>query len=319
MKEFEIIKKYFSSLTKKNPGALNLNDDIFFDRTKKLAISVDTYVEGNHFLNFKNPELVLKKILRSSISDLVCKGVKPQYYFISGSGNKKTFSKKNLNKIHLALKSEQKKFNIKLCGGDTTNSSKLSFTIISIGYSSNIIKRNNAKINDDIYVTGELGDSYIGLNVLKKKINLTNSEKKYFIGKYYLPSIQLKLVHMIKKHANTSMDISDGLFADIEKMINKQKLSYEININEIPISKKLNKIISDEKILLQNVISRGDDYQILFTANNKKSRIIESASKKFNIKVTKIGKIVSKRKSPIIIDEKHNKIRLNYSGFEHQF
>ena len=124
---------------------------------------------------------------------------------------------------------------------------------------------------------------------------------------------------MIKKHANTSMDISDGLFADIEKMINKQKLSYEIHINKIPISKKLNKIISDEKILLQNVISRGDDYQILFTANNKKSRIIESASKKFNIKVTKIGKIVSKRKSPIIIDEKHNKIRLNYSGFEHQF
>ena len=102
-------------------------------------------------------------------------------------------------------------------------------------------------------------------------------------------------------------------------MINKQKLSYEININKIPISKKLNKIISGEKILLQNVISRGDDYQILFTANNKKSRIIESASKKFNIKVTKIGKIVSKRKSPIIIDEKHNKIRLNYSGFEHQF
>ena len=124
---------------------------------------------------------------------------------------------------------------------------------------------------------------------------------------------------MIKKHANTSMDISDGLFADIEKMINKQKLSYEININEIPVSKKLNRLISNEKILLQNVISRGDDYQILFTANNKKSRIIKRASKKLNIKVTKIGKIVSEHKGPIIIDKKHNKIRLNYAGFEHQF
>ena len=99
MKECEIIKKYFSSLSKNNPASLYLNDDVFFDRSKKLVISVDTYVEGNHFLDFRNPDLVIKKILRSSISDLICKGVKPQYYFISGSGNKKSFSKKNLRLI----------------------------------------------------------------------------------------------------------------------------------------------------------------------------------------------------------------------------
>ena len=99
MKEFEIIKKYFSSLSNNNPASLYLNDDVFFDRSKKLVISVDTYVEGNHFLDFRNPDLVIKKILRSSISDLICKGVKPQYYFISGSGNKKSFSKKNFSFI----------------------------------------------------------------------------------------------------------------------------------------------------------------------------------------------------------------------------
>ena len=93
MHEFELINNYFSKLSKNNKFALNLNDDVFFDNKKGIIISVDTYNVGNHFINFKHPKLVVKKILRSSISDLICKGVKPKFYFISGSGNKKTFSK----------------------------------------------------------------------------------------------------------------------------------------------------------------------------------------------------------------------------------
>ena len=88
MHEFDIIKKYFSKLSLNNKNSLSLNDDVFFDKSKRLVISVDTYVDKSHFFNFRNPELVIKKILRSSISDLICKGVKPKYYFISGSGNK---------------------------------------------------------------------------------------------------------------------------------------------------------------------------------------------------------------------------------------
>ena len=79
MYEFELIKKYFQKLSKKSPSSLNLNDDVFFDKKKRLVVSVDTYTEGNHFINFKKPDLVIKKIIRSSISDLVCKGVLPKY------------------------------------------------------------------------------------------------------------------------------------------------------------------------------------------------------------------------------------------------
>ena len=319
MKEFQLIKKYFSNLSKDNPGSFELTDDVFFDKYKKLVISVDTYVEGVHFLNFNNPDLVIKKILRSSVSDIICKGVKPKLYFLSGSGNKKSFSKKNLELISNSLKSEQKKFNIKLGGGDTTYSSKLSFTFVSIGYSSKIIKRNNGKINDNIYVTGELGDSYIGLNILQKKINLDSSNKKYFIKKYYLPDIQYRLFDFINKHANTSIDLSDGLFSDTHKMINKKNLSFEINLDKIPLSSKLNRLIYLKKVKLENVVSKGDDYQILFSASKSKSRIINQLSKSSKIKITKIGKIISGRKEPLIIDKKGNKIALKNKGFEHQF
>ena len=97
MNEFELVKYYFKNLTNKNPSALKLNDDVFFDKRKKLVISIDTYNEGIHYINFKKPKLVIKKIIRSSISDLYCKGVKPKYIFISGSGNKKHFNKKKSN------------------------------------------------------------------------------------------------------------------------------------------------------------------------------------------------------------------------------
>ena len=135
MNEFELVKKYFSRLSKSNTSSLNLNDDVFFDKSKSIVVSIDTYVEGTHFIDFRKPELVIKKIIRSSISDLICKGVDPKYYFISGSGNSKSFSSSNLSKISKSLSQEQNKYKIHLSGGDTVYSNKLSFTITSVGFS----------------------------------------------------------------------------------------------------------------------------------------------------------------------------------------
>ncbi len=319
MHEFDLIKKYFSKLSLGNKNSLNLNDDVFFDKKKKLVISVDTYVYKSHFFDFKKPNLVIKKILRSSISDLICKGVKPKYYFISGSGNKKTFTKSNLNKISFSLKQEQKKFGIYLSGGDTVFSNKLSFTIISVGFSKNIIFRNNAKINDDIYVSGNLGDSYAGLKILKKDISLNKYSNKYFVMKYYLPELHIDLAKKLLSFANTSIDISDGLFTDLDKLINRQKLSYKINLGDVPISKKLKAMILQKKLKKIEFISRGDDYQILFTASQEKARIIQRTFKSLGIKISKIGKICSINQKSQIIDEKGNKITIKNKGYLHKF
>ena len=319
MNEFELIKNYLQKISKKNPSSLKLNDDVFFNKKSKLVVSVDTYVEGNHFHDFTKPDLVIKKILRSSISDLICKGVKPKYYFISASGNKKFFSKSNLFKIKKSLNEEQNKYEIFLSGGDTISSNKLSFSITSIGFSNNIVYRNKAKINDDIYVTGNLGDSYTGLLILKGKINLNGLLKKYFINQYYKPEIQFKLIDKLKNFANTSIDISDGLITDLDKMINTQKLSYKINLTEIPISKNLKKIINLKKFNKINFISKGDDYQILFTASKNKRRIIKKLALKNRIKITNIGKIQNLVKESSIVDKKNMKIMLKNKGYIHEF
>tara|TARA_Y100001970_G_scaffold285516_1_gene405511 strand:- start:5527 stop:6492 length:966 start_codon:yes stop_codon:yes gene_type:complete len=296
MNESTLIKDYLAKLAKNNPPALKLNDDVFYDKKNKNVISVDTYVEKIHFPDFKRPNLLIKKIIRSSISDLVCKGVTPKYYFISGSGNRDSFCSKNLIKIVNSLKSEQKKFSIKLSGGDTVFSQINSFTIISLGFSDKIVKRNNAKINDDIYITGELGDSYLGLKYLQNKIFSKNIYKNYFINKFYLPIINVNFSKYLTKLANTSIDISDGLLIDLNKMINKQKLSSEIYYDKIPISNKLKIFLRKNLLKKRKFIFNGDDYQILFTSSKSNRYRIDRIAKMTKTKITRIGRILSKKK-----------------------
>ena len=319
MDEFELIKKYFQKHSNKNPSAKKLNDDVFFNKNKRLVVSIDTYNEGVHFPDFKYPNLVIKKVIRSSISDLIAKGVKPEYYFISGCGSKSKFSKKNLKMISKSLNQEQKKYDLKLSGGDTTNFNKVSFSITCIGFSKKIVERNKARLNDDIYVTGNLGDSFIGLKSIKNKIKINSKLKKYFVNQFYCPNLPYKIYKEIHKFANTSMDISDGLITDMNKLINNQKLSFEINVNKIPISKNLEFYLKKYKKLKTQYLFNGDDYQILFTASKKKRLLIKSVGKKMNQKFTIIGKINNGyKKNSVKLDNKPLNLS-KFKGYSHKF
>ena len=320
MNEVQLIDKYLKGLTKKNSSSQNLNDDIFFDKSKRLAISIDTYVEKVHFPNFKAPDLIIKKILRSSLSDLICKGVKPKYYFLSASGNSKSFTKKNLKKISSSLSSEQKRFDIELSGGDTVKSTTNSFTCCVVGFSNRIVKRHNSKIGDDIYITGYLGDSYLGLQILKKKISLSKNLRNYFISKYYMPSINVKMVDFLHKFANTSIDISDGLLIDIDKMTKQQKYGFLIRLDDIKVSNQLKNILSrDKRFKIENIIFNGDDYEIIFTSHKKNRSLIDKYAKNKKLKIQRIGKILKKHQDSCIL-KGNKKFRINKNlGYTHQF
>ena len=293
MNEVQLIDKYLKRLTKKNNSSQGLNDDIFFDKSNKLAVSVDTYVEKVHFPNFKAPDLVIKKILRSSLSDLICKGVKPKYIFLSASINNRLSNQPNFLLIVKSLKEELKKYKLLLSGGDTTYSSTTSFTVTVIGFATKIVKRNNSDIGDAIFVTGNLGDAYAGLKILNKNIKSTKSLENYFIKRYYVPDIAFKIHKYIASIASSSIDISDGLVLDLERMINNQNLGYILSIKDIPISKNLQKLIQLNNFQKKNFVSNGDDYQVLFTSPLKKVQQIKKLSKRINIKITKIGTITN--------------------------
>ena len=295
MNEFSVIKRYFSNLSKNNRGTFNLSDDVFFDYKKKIGISIDSYVEGTHFLNFKNPNLVIKKALRGAISDLICKGIIPKYYFMSCSGNKKHLTKANLAKIQLALKEEQRKYNIFLAGGDTSYSNRLSITVSVVGYSKkNPVLRSGAKENDDIYITNTIGDAFLGLKLLKGKIKLSKKNSDHFVRRFYLPILPIRFSKKINLFANSAIDISDGFFQDLQHILSRSNLSSKIFMNKIPISSHLNSYLIKTKKNKLNFISNGDDYQILFTASKKMRNLVKKISKSTSTKVSIVGIIKSK-------------------------
>ena len=102
-------------------------------------------------------------------------------------------------------------------------------------------------------------------------------------------------------------------------MINNQKLSYKLFLDDIPISNNLKKILDLKKLSKINYISNGDDYQVLFTASKNKTRIIKKIASNYRVKITKIGSIQSHVEKPSIIDDKNMKITLKNKGYFHKF
>jgi len=155
--------------------------------------------------------------------------------------------------------------------------------------------------------------------ILKNKLKLNKLLSKYFINHYYMPIIQFKLTDKLKKIANTSIDVSDGLLADLDKMINKQKLSYKLDLKSIPISSNLKKVLDFKNLSKINFISRGDDYQILFSASKNMTRIIKKISLKSGVKITKIGTIQKNNEESSIVDHNNAVIKHKNKGYLHKF
>ena len=160
----------------------------------------------------------------------------------------------------------------------------------------------------------------MGLLILKKKLFLKKTQqRKYFIQKYYMPDLPAKISTKLIKFANSSIDISDGLFGDLTKLINRSNLYFRLDVEKIPISSKLKSYLVKTNKKKISFISKGDDYQILFTSSKSNRRYIKSLFKRMNQKVTLIGDLTNEIKSNQIINNK-NLIKHSYNeGYSHNF
>ncbi|MBA1338335.1 MAG: thiamine-monophosphate kinase [Pelagibacterales bacterium] len=315
--ETNIIHNYLKNLTFNNKSSLKLNDDVYYDVNKKIIFSTDTFEEGTHFVKSSNPNKFVKKIFRSAVSDILCKGSRPMVYFLSLSAPKITH--KWLNSFCNELKKESKKYGLFLGGGDTVKSKKLSISISVIGETkTKPILRSTARKNDDIYVTGNLGDSFLGLVALKNK-TFSIKFKKFFINLYEAPNLPLKFSKHIYKFATSSTDVSDGVIRDLENICSASKCGAKLFFSKIPFSKQALELSRTKKINLYKIFSKGDDYQILFTSNSKNRKLIKFISKKNNTKVSRIGVITSKNGVQMKNGDKIDNLSSIKSGYIHTF
>jgi thiamine-monophosphate kinase len=313
-----IINHYLKKLNFKKKESYNFENDgayLNVSKNEKIVTSTDTIVEGIDFFTNDGADSIAHKIICYNLSDISSMGAVP-YGFSLSLGLPKKISEKWLHTFSLNILKLQKKYKFFLLGGDIAQTKQIIISATFFGKTSKdqIIRRDGAKINDDIWVTGNLGNSFAGL-MLKKNIMKTNDLiKKFFIKRYLYPN-PCMIGNKLRIVATAAIDISDGFYGDLDKLLLHKNLGANINIKSIPILPKLKSLIRLHRIQTNKLLSAGDDYEILFTSNAKKRNFINALSKKIKIKITKVGTIINKK--GIYVDEKI--VNLNKRSFQYHF
>lgn len=313
-----IINHYLKKLNFKKKESYNFENDgayLNVSKNEKIVTSTDTIVEGVDFFTNDSADSIAHKIICYNLSDISSMGATP-YCFSLSLGLPKKISKKWLDTFSLKILKLQKKYKFFLLGGDIAQTKHIIISATFFGKisKSKIIRRDGAKINDDIWVTGSLGNSFAGLMLKKNIIKENDSIKKFFIQKYLYPN-PCMIGNNLRFIATSSIDISDGFFGDLDKLLYPKNLGANINIKSIPILPKLKNLIRLHRIKINRLLSAGDDYEILFTSNAKRRNYINSLSKKIKIKITKVGTIINKK--GIYADGKI--LNLNKRSFQYHF
>lgn len=268
MNEFEIIKKFFAPLA--GNGAFGLKDDAALLPQRPghdIVVTTDAIGEGIDYFASDPPNTVARKALRVNLSDLAAKGAEPLAYLLNLSLPHEV-SVGWLAEFSSALASEQKQYGISLLGGDTgAASGPASIAITAFGTlpTGKMVKRSGARPGDAVYVTGTIGDSGGGLFILQSHSHtLSDVDRDYLVGRYRVPCPPVEFAPSLRDVAHASIDISDGLIADLEHVAEASGVAIVVEGEKVPVSAAVRQLWGAQALI--RAIGAGDDYQIAFAA-----------------------------------------------------
>ncbi|MBX7146360.1 MAG: thiamine-phosphate kinase [Alphaproteobacteria bacterium] len=325
LNEFEIINKYFAPLTYKEQGAYNLKDDVavlpIFEKGN-WVITTDSLVADVHFFQNDPADLIARKMLRVNLSDLASKGAQPLYYLMT-LALPHSIQESWIADFAEGLAQDQEQYNVSLIGGDTVATHgpiTLSVTALGLHNGYMIPRRDKAKIDDLIVVSGTVGDSALGLMILKKKLiySLDKQDKDYLVNKYKLPQpqIELGLIMSADNLCSSCLDISDGFIADLNHLCQQSNVGAVIYEKLLPVSQAAQFVLKENPSLLMTMLSGGDDYELLFTISKEKYDLFLKQIKNKNISLTIVGKITNDR-TISIIDQNGKMLPYHKMGYQH--
>lgn len=299
--EFDLIERFFKTgadslpVTAQSAIALGIGDDcalIKSSANEEIAITSDMLVEGRHFFIDADPELLGRKALAVNLSDLAAMGARPLGFTLAIALPKadptwlEAFSK--------GLFAIAREYSCPLIGGDTT-AGPLTISITAFGRSPSgkAIRRSGAKVGDDIWVSGAVGDARLALAALRHEIKLPTNDLQQIEHRMHQPTPRVELGIQLRGIASAALDISDGLLGDLRHILQQSQVDAEIELNQLPKSIALQK----QDIAIQNQFAAcgGDDYELCFTAPSSEREKIQLISQSLNLPLTLIGKILPKR------------------------
>jgi thiamine-monophosphate kinase len=315
--EFNLIKQYFTRPTRDTK--LGVGDDaalISLSAGMELAISADMLVAGTHFFADCDAYQLGWKSLAVNISDMAAMGANPKWATLA-------IALPDINALWLAEFSRgffacADSFNVDLIGGDTTRGPlTISVQIMGEVPVGKAIKRSGAKIGDEIWVSGKLGDAALALAHIQGKLVLPEEASLVCDKALHTPQPRVALGLALRDIANSAIDISDGLLADLEHILEQSTVGATLELKNIPHSMFAEFPIDlrDEN-LRKMVLAGGDDYELCFTAPAEKQVEIIKISEMTKLQLRCIGH-VTKNTGLTLYGLDNEVLNMKETGFDH--
>lgn len=285
--EFDLIARYFNRARRDEQTILGIGDDaalIHPEPGNELAITADTLISGVHFPEQTPPYSVAYKALAVNLSDLAAMGAAPRWITLAISMPQPDETWLQAFSDGLFALAEQHR--VVLIGGDTTRG-PLSITIQAIGElpSGQALLRSGARAGDDLYVSGSIGDAGLALKHLQ-------DEDSLLIERLNQPTPRIELGLRLRSVASSCIDVSDGLLADLQHVLDASRLGAEIDQSLMPYSRAVEQWCKTAGDYLRPA-TWGDDYELLFTAPGDQRSQLERISVELDLPLSRIGSIVT--------------------------
>lgn len=282
--EFGLIKHLTEKFSlKQSSSELSVGDDaaIINPEGKKIVVTTDVLAEGVHFnLGYVPLKHLGYKAVVVNLSDIAAMNATPKQILVSLAVSNR-FPVEALDEIYAGIELACEKYGVDLVGGDTTSSTSglvMSITAIGMENSDKIITRKNAKPNDLLVVSGDLGGAYLGLQILEREhaVFLANPNMQpemegyeYILERQLKPEARTdvkKILEEIDVLPTSMIDVSDGLASEILHLSDQSKVGFRLYEEKIPLD-TMTITTSDEFNLnpVMCALSGGEDYELLFT------------------------------------------------------
>ncbi len=266
-----------------------------------ILTTTDMLVEGVHFdLSYTSAADLGYKSLAVNLSDLAAMGASPSCVYLSLA------LPVRLEKVWLesfigAFLLLAKEYGVQLAGGDTVQADQMviSVTLCGLALSGKPILRGGAKVADDIYLSGTVGDSFLGLKLLQGGLQVPdalNQSASFLKNRHLRPSPRIALGEMLAASGAVSamLDVSDGVIADLNHLLTAAGgLGAELDNIQLPLSPAGRHFLAAEQVDYASLLTGGEDYELLFTASPKWRAQIEMISAKAAVNLTRIGRVTA--------------------------
>ncbi len=318
--EFERIRRFFAPLA--GPGGLGLVDDaalVDCAPGQRLVLTADAIVAGVHYFPEDPPDLVARKLLRVNLSDLAAMGARPLHYVLT-TALPTELGPEWLAGFAKGLAEDQRRYGIDLLGGDsvgTRGPAVLSLTAIGEVAAGREVRRSGAEPGDVVWVSGSIGDAFLGLGVLRgAHPDLSRQHREYLVGRFRLPEPRTELGPRLCGTAHAMIDVSDGLVADLGHICETSGTAAVIEMSRLPLSPAARSVVERSCGTLPRLAAAGDDYELLFAAPAGATEAILAFSSLLQIPVTRIGWIEAGT-GVRLVDDDGRAIPVDLAGYRH--